>query len=174
VINGGTTVNGVVIMEKCDDGQNTGKPGSCTTDCSAYVPPLGCGDHVIEPPEKCDDGTALNGTAASKCDALCRLKCGNGVLDAGEKCDNGVNNGSYGTCTSTCQLAAYCGDGIKNGNEQCDNGTKNVAVSKAYGTGVCTTACLAAPFCGDGRVQPAFEECEGNDLCSNCQSTGPK
>jgi len=51
----------------------------------------------------------------------------------------------------------------------------NVAVKTAYGTGVCTTACLAAPFCGDGRVQSNFgEDCEGNDLCSDCQSTVPK
>jgi fibro-slime domain-containing protein len=162
--------------EKCDDGQNTGQPGSCTKDCSAYVPTTQCGDGVIQPPEKCDDGKAKNGTAGDACDSFCRLKCGNGVVDPGEQCDNGVNDGSYGTCTSTCKLAGYCGDGIKNGTEQCDNGTKNVAVATAYGVNVCTTACRAAPFCGDGRVQSQFgEECEGNVQCnSSCQSTVPK
>jgi fibro-slime domain-containing protein len=160
--------------EKCDDGQNTGLPGSCKADCSAYIPTKLCGDGMIQAPEKCDDGKN-NGTATSKCDTSCRLKCGNGTIDPGEQCDNGVNDGSYGTCTSTCQFAGYCGDGIKNGNEQCDKGVNNKPVKTAYGTGVCTTSCLAAPFCGDGRVQSAFgEDCEGNDLCSDCHSTVPK
>jgi fibro-slime domain-containing protein len=160
--------------EKCDDGQNTGLPGSCKADCSAYIPTMTCGDGTIQPPEKCDDGTA-NGTAPSKCDKQCRLKCGNGVLDAGETCDDGVDDGSYGGCSPTCQRAAYCGDGIKNGNEQCDKGSGNKPVATAYGSGVCTTACLAAPFCGDGHIQSQFgEQCEGNDLCMNCVSTVPK
>jgi len=173
---GGFCGDGIVNgPEKCDDGTNSGLPGSCTKDCSAYVPTTQCGDGIVQPPEKCDFGKAVNGTPASTCDASCRLKCGNGVVDTGEQCDNGVNNGSYGTCTSTCQLAGYCGDGIKNGPEQCDNGKANVPVATAYGVGVCTTACKAAPFCGDGRVQSQFgEECEGDALCSNCQSTIPK
>jgi cysteine-rich repeat protein len=172
---GGICGDGLINgTEKCDDGQNTGLPGSCKPDCSAYVPTKQCGDGKVQAPEKCDDGAA-NGTAADKCDALCRFKCGNGVLDAGEQCDNGVNDGSYGTCTSTCKFAGYCGDGVKNGNEQCDLGAKNVSIKTAYGTGVCTTACQAAPFCGDGRVQSAFgETCEGNDLCLDCHSTAPK
>jgi fibro-slime domain-containing protein len=175
---GGYCGDGVINgTEKCDDGKNTGLPGSCKTDCSAYVPSVSCGDGIIQAPEQCDDGsssTTGNGTAASKCDTSCRRKCGNGVLDQGEQCDNGVNDGSYGTCTSTCKLAPYCGDGIKNGNEQCDAGANNVDAATAYGTGVCTKACKAAPFCGDGKIQPAHEQCEGNVNCSNCIYTGPK
>ncbi len=161
--------------EKCDDGQNTGLPGSCKPDCSAYIPTTTCGDGTLDTGEACDDG-AKNGTSGDKCDKQCRLTCGNGVIDAGEQCDNGVNDGSYGSCTPQCKLAGYCGDGIKNGNEQCDNGSKNVSPKTAYGTGVCTTACLAAPFCGDGRVQSPQEQCEGNDLCNpmTCQSTVPR
>lgn len=170
---GGYCGDGVINgTEKCDDGKNTGNPGSCKSDCSAYVPSTLCGDGKIQAPEKCDDGTAVNGTAASKCDTSCRFKCGNALVDAGEQCDNGVNDGSYGSCTSTCTLAGYCGDGVKNGNEQCDKGNANVAVATAYGTGVCTKACKAAPFCGDGKVQSASgEECEGNDFCDNCKSS---
>ena len=167
-------INGPAGLEKCDDGQNSGQPGSCTPDCKAYVPTKQCGDGTIQPPEKCDDGKNVNGTAASKCDTSCRLKCGNGTLDPGETCDNGVNDGSYGTCTPTCKLAGYCGDGTKNGNEQCDDGANNVPAATAYGPKVCTTACVAAPFCGDGRVQPPREQCEGNQLCLNCQSTVTK
>jgi fibro-slime domain-containing protein len=161
--------------EVCDDGVNSGQPGSCTTNCKGFVPLASCGNGVVNAPEQCDDG-ANNGTANSKCDTHCRFKCGNGFKDPGETCDNGINDGSYGGCTTNCQIAAYCGDGIKNGNEQCDNGASNVAVATAYGPGICTTACTFAPYCGDGRVQSTFgEECDSTASCSAaCKSTGPK
>ncbi len=167
---GGLCGDGVINgPEKCDDGKNTGLPGSCTGDCSAYVPSMLCGDGKLQAPEKCDDGVN-NGTAGSSCDKQCRLKCGNGTVEAPEQCDNGLNDGTYGTCTPDCKFAGYCGDGTKNGNEQCDKGDNNVAVSTAYGSGVCTRACKTAPICGDGKVQASFgEECEGNDNCMSCK-----
>jgi fibro-slime domain-containing protein len=172
---GGVCGDGIVNgPEKCDDGKNSGLPGSCKADCSAYVPTLQCGDGVVQVPEQCDDGkgTSGNGSPTSKCDVSCRWKCGNGQVDAGEQCDNGVNDGSYGTCTTDCRLAGYCGDGIQNGPEQCDKGVNNQMLNTAYGSGVCTVACTAAPFCGDGRVQSQFgEQCEGNYQCTNCMST---
>jgi fibro-slime domain-containing protein len=160
--------------ETCDDGVNSGLPGSCTTDCRSFVPLSSCGDGIIEAPEQCDDGVD-DGTANSKCDIHCRFKCGNGYKDPGEQCDNGVNNGSYGTCNSNCTLAGYCGDGIKNGSEACDNGANNVSPATAYGSGVCTTACTFAPYCGDGRVESQFgEECDGTPQCSAyCQISIP-
>jgi fibro-slime domain-containing protein len=152
--------------ETCDDGVNSGKPGSCTPDCKGFVPLVSCGNGIIEAPEQCDDG-ANNGTAMSTCDIHCRFKCGNGVRDPGEQCDNGVNDGSYGTCNPNCTLAGYCGDGIKNGPEACDNGANNVPVATAYGPGVCTTACTFAPYCGDGRVQSQFgEQCDSTATCN--------
>jgi fibro-slime domain-containing protein len=156
--------------EQCDDGVNSGLPGSCTTDCKNFVTLTSCGDGTVQSPEQCDDG-ANNGTAASPCDTHCRLKCGNGVKETGEQCDDGVNNNAYGTCSSTCTLADYCGDGTKNGPEQCDNGGGNISPVMAYGTNVCTTVCRFAPFCGDGRVQSEFgEECDGTVDCElNCR-----
>jgi fibro-slime domain-containing protein len=152
--------------ETCDDGMNTGKPGSCTADCKMFVPLSSCGDGHIDPGEQCDDGSANNGQATSACDAHCHLKCGNGIKDPGEQCDNGVNDGSYGTCNSNCTLAGYCGDGIKNGPETCDNGGSNQPMATAYGPGVCTTACTFAPYCGDGRVQTQYgEQCDGSPTC---------
>jgi fibro-slime domain-containing protein len=151
--------------EVCDDGVNSGQPGSCTPNCRGFVPLTSCGDATVQPPEQCDDG-ASNGTAGSGCDTHCRSKCGNGIRDVGEQCDDGVNNGSYGTCKSDCSFSGYCGDGIQNGPEQCDRGSSNVPMSTAYGTGVCTTVCTYAPFCGDGRVQSSFgEECDGASDC---------
>jgi fibro-slime domain-containing protein len=157
--------------EVCDDGVNSGLPGSCTVDCTGFVPLPSCGDGSVVAPEQCDDG-AFNGTTASKCDTHCRIKCGNGIKDLGEQCDNGVNNGAYGTCNSDCTLAGYCGDGLTNGTEQCDFGAaNNVAAATAYGRGICTTYCMWAPFCGDGRVQTTFgEQCDGNSNCGGtCQ-----
>jgi hypothetical protein len=163
--------------ENCDDGVNSGQPGSCTADCKSFVPLVSCGNGKIDAPEECDDGKANNGTANSTCDIHCRKKCGNGVKDTGETCDNGVNDGSYGGCTTNCQIAGYCGDSIKNGPEQCDNGTSNnVSPATAYGPGICTTACTFAPYCGDGRVQTQFgEECDGDSSCTAaCKTLGPK
>src|SRR6478735_8238129 len=54
---GGWCGDGVINgPEKCDDGKNTGLPGSCKADCTAYVPSKLCGDGTIQAPEKCDDG----------------------------------------------------------------------------------------------------------------------
>jgi fibro-slime domain-containing protein len=157
--------------EKCDDGVNSGLPGSCAPDCSALIPVITCGNGVIDPGEQCDDGmpnaamTAGNGTPGSKCDVRCHLKCGNGVKDPGEQCDDGKNDGSYGTCNPDCTLAPYCGDGIKNGNEQCDQGSMNSAT--AYGPNLCTNLCTIAPYCGDGRIQTQFgEQCDGSPNCT--------
>lgn len=166
----------VQFGEKCDDGVNSGQPGSCTTDCKDFVPLVSCGNGVVNPPEQCDLGAGVNGTANSACDVHCRFKCGNGFKDPGETCDNGVNDGSYGGCTSNCQIAGYCGDGIKNGPEKCDDGVAgNQSTSTAYGPGICTTACTFAPYCGDGRVQLQFnEQCDGTANCSaTCKTTGP-
>ena len=161
--------------EVCDDGLNSGKPGSCTSDCKAFVPLTSCGDGVLNAGEQCDDGKN-NGAAGDKCDLHCHFACGNGVKDSGEACDNGVNNGSYGTCNPNCTLAPHCGDGVKNGNEQCDLGPKNIAFASAYGSGVCTTLCTSAPYCGDGRVQTSFgEQCDGSPGCNtNCSTSVPR
>jgi fibro-slime domain-containing protein len=157
--------------EVCDDGVNSGQPGSCTPDCKGFVPLASCGDGTVQPPEQCDDGAAKNGTAQSTCDTHCKKKCGNGIKDPGEQCDNGVNDGSYGTCTSSCTFAGYCGDGVKSGPEQCDNGASNQPLATAYGQAICTSVCVWAPFCGDGRVQAQFgEQCDGDPNCdANCK-----
>jgi fibro-slime domain-containing protein len=153
--------------EKCDDGVNSGQPGSCTADCKAWVPLQSCGDGIVQPPEACDY-KANDGGASVTCDMNCRVKCGNGVKDSGEECDNGVNDGSYGTCKSNCTFAGYCGDRTLNGPEQCDNGkTNNVPLGSAYGKNICTAICSVAPFCGDGRVQTQFgEQCDGDANCN--------
>jgi hypothetical protein len=152
--------------EVCDDGVNSGLPGSCTPDCTGFVPLPSCGDGVVLPPEQCDQG-AKNGDLDAVCDAHCRFKCGNGTKDPGEQCDDGVNNGKYGTCNANCTLAPYCGDGLKTANEQCDFGAANVPFATAYGAGLCTSLCAWAPYCGDGRIQSQNgEECDGGDGCS--------
>ncbi|HTA18296.1 MAG TPA: hypothetical protein VK989_03335, partial [Polyangia bacterium] len=120
----------------------------------------------IQAPEQCDDGSAVNGTTASKCDIHCKYKCGDGFVDPGEACDNGVNDGAYGTCNKDCTLAPHCGDMIVNGTEKCDNGSTNS--DTAYGPGTCTKSCVPGPYCGDGRIQTANgEQCDGTPGCTN-------
>jgi fibro-slime domain-containing protein len=148
--------------EKCDDGVNSGLPGSCKPDCSGWVPLNTCGNGTLDSGEQCDDGPNT-GNVLSNCDSHCRIKCGNGVIDVGELCDDGINDGSYGGCTPTCQYAGYCGDGTVNGTEQCDLGDANEA--SPYGKGKCNKACQNAPYCGDGRVQ-APEVCDGQSNCT--------
>jgi hypothetical protein len=148
----------------CDDGVNNGQPGSCLMDCSGFVPIPSCGDGVIQAPEQCDNGTAVNGTTASQCDTHCHRKCGNGVRDTGEGCDDGVNDGTYGTCLPTCQPADFCGDHTINGPEECDDGAGNQV--NPYGPSLCTVSCTRAPYCGDGRIQTQFgEECDTAPGC---------
>jgi fibro-slime domain-containing protein len=163
--------------EKCDDGKNDGTPGSCATDCSAYIPLSSCGNGILDSGEQCDHGAkngTTTGTVPDTCDSHCHFRCGNGLKDPGEACDDGVNSGAYGTCKSDCTLAPYCGDGIQNGTEACDQGSKNVALATAYGKTVCTSVCTKAPYCGDGRVQSAFEDCDGTPGCSaTCTSSTP-
>jgi fibro-slime domain-containing protein len=160
--------------EMCDDGVNSGKPGSCSTNCQHFIPLVSCGNGIVDPPEQCDDA-ANNGKDTDPCDAHCRFRCGNGVKDTGEACDDGVNNGNYGTCNPDCSLAAHCGDGVKNGNEACDLGAKNMLLVSAYGKNVCTNVCTQAPYCGDGRVQASFgEDCDGSIDCTlACASSIP-
>jgi fibro-slime domain-containing protein len=156
----------VDVGEGCDDGVNSGMPGSCTIDCKGYVPLPSCGDNKVDAGEQCDNG-ASNGTTGNACDAHCKYACGNGFKDAGEACDNGVNDGSYGTCNKDCTLAPYCGDGMKNGTEKCDNGATNS--DAAYGPNTCTKACAVGPYCGDGRIQTGNgEECDNTS--SGCSS----
>jgi fibro-slime domain-containing protein len=151
--------------EGCDDGVNSGLPGSCTTDCKMYVPIPSCGDGTVQVPEQCDQGSAVNGTMASTCDIHCKLKCGDGFKDPGEACDDGINDGTYGTCNHDCTLAPHCGDGTVNGPEKCDNGATNS--DTAYGAGTCTKTCVLGPYCGDGRIQTANgEQCDGTSGCN--------
>jgi cysteine-rich repeat protein len=58
--------------EVCDDGMNTGAPGTCAPGCGAQS---GCGDGQLDPArgETCDDG---NHTAGDGCDALCQIELG--------------------------------------------------------------------------------------------------
>jgi cysteine-rich repeat protein len=59
-----------------------------------------CGNHVVEPPELCDDGNLIDGDG---CDSNCTpTGCGNGIVTAGEECDDG-NLVSGDCCSATCQ-----------------------------------------------------------------------
>lgn len=154
----------VTDAETCDDGVNSGAPGSCTPTCDGFVPLTSCGNGRVDGGEQCDHGVS-NGEPGDVCDANCRLACGNGILDEGETCDDGVNDGAYGGCEDDCTPAGYCGDGVRNGPEGCDAGSGNQ--ENPYGAGLCSLSCAPAPYCGDGRTDVRFgEQCDGQVNCT--------
>jgi fibro-slime domain-containing protein len=139
--------DGVVAgAETCDDGENTGGYGSCTSDCQLGAR---CGDAVVQADqgEECDDGLnakaySTDGQAGCGPGCLRSRFCGDGRLDseAGERCDDGTNTGGYGKCAPGCQLGPRCGDGLLQAEqgEECDDGGLSIAGSR------CTQDCKTA------------------------------
>ena len=111
-----------------------GNRGPQTGACSFTVG--GCGDGVINGPEFCDDGAALNGQP-NQCNATCTgitaAVCGNGVTEAGETCDDGPLNSDTApdACRTDCSLPR-CGDGVVDSGEVCDG------INFAPLSGLCT------------------------------------
>lgn len=130
------------------EGSTGGGGGSGAVD----VPPLVCGDGVVDEAEQCDEGP-MNGVDGSGCRAGCVAhRCGDGVVAIGmEECDEGPYNG--GRCTPVCKFSV-CGDGYVSPDEGCDDGPD--------GSDTCTPACTLVT-CGDGVVQPPEACDDGND-----------
>ena len=109
----------------------------------------GCGDGLLQPPEKCDDG---NGSSGDGCSADCSqverdygcpapgkacvstVVCGDSRVSGRERCDDGNLRDGDG-CDRECKTeegyacsrpgalcaAAKCGDHLRAGEEQCDD-----------------------------------------------------
>ena len=127
----------------------------------------GCGDHVVDADETCDDGNQLN-TDACKNDCTVAV-CGDAVVHSGqEECDDG-NAIDGDSCTNSC-TQAVCGDLIVGPNEECDDGNDS-------NLDLCTNDCVSAQ-CGDGFVGPN-EECDdgdnvnGNGCDTDCTLSAP-
>jgi cysteine-rich repeat protein len=157
---------------------------------SVCVKPV-CGNGVIEPGEKCDDGNGntMDGcancavTAGWACPAQgipCIPKCGDGMKLGTEECDDGAKVDGDG-CNAGCKVepgfkcpnnvcvASVCGDGTKDVGEGCDDS------NKIAGDG-CGPTCQPEPTvtvgpnptvnvsCGDG-LKTGTEECDdGNKI----------
>jgi cysteine-rich repeat protein len=104
------------------------------------LPPVICGNNVIEGTEQCD-GANLGGqtciskgfatgtlSCAADCSAFvissCSI-CGDGIVSVTEECDNGASNSDTvpDACRTNC-VNHYCGDSVKDSNEDCDYGTE--------------------------------------------------
>ncbi len=117
------------------------------------VPPdagvSGCGDGVLQPGERCDDGNGASGDGCShdcltvEQDFVCgapgqacvlSVVCGDRLVTGDELCDDGNVTGGDG-CSADCRQvepgysclvpglrceAAACGDGVRAGLEECD------------------------------------------------------
>jgi cysteine-rich repeat protein len=140
------------------------------------TPSARCGDFIIQAPETCDDGNAVNEDGCTNDCALAR--CGDGIQRTDltesqpgfEYCDDG-NTSDTDACLSSCETAR-CGDGLVHaGVEDCDD-------ANPVDSDDCLSNCKAAT-CGDGVVRmglgqdaEAFESCDDgneidNDGCRN-------
>ena len=116
--------------------------------------PSRCGDGVVQAPEACDDGNAVDGDG---CESTCTLSCGNGRVDGAEQCDD-ANAVAADGCEADCTLSPGCGNGTLDGQEQCDDG------NNASGDG-CEADCKLPARCGDGVVSGA-EQCDDGNQTS--------
>jgi cysteine-rich repeat protein len=131
--------------------------------CSGGGSPIAiCGDTVVGPGEKCDDGNAVTETCkygqatCTVCNSVCQsvagvaIFCGDGRTNGDEQCDDGnaltescaYNEKSCMGCNASCKLAAgvtsVCGDGVldKTNDEECDDG--NTVVDACPDSKPCT------------------------------------
>ena len=160
VSGGCATTQQVAACAGVADGQACTLDGTSSAYCVRGVcRPSICGDGVVDPGERCDDGDTISGDGCSAhCDS--DESCGNGIVDyaAGEQCDDG-NVVDRDGCRSDCTIPR-CGDGIvdtENG-EACDEGAAN---SNAPGA-TCRTNCQPQR-CGDGALDPG-EACDDGNL----------
>jgi cysteine-rich repeat protein len=161
---------GTYYLIACADGRNTVAEPLESNNCraSAGTVTIGgpvCGDLVVSPPERCDDGNLVNGDG---CDSNCiETGCPNGAVSPGEACDDGnLVNGDG--CDDNCTLSV-CGNGRTGVDEECDDG------DIVEGNG-CDTNCTFSA-CGNQIVSP-YEGCDDGNLIdddgcdANCQPTG--
>ncbi len=132
--------------EQCDNGNGNDDHGACTSQCLLAH----CGDGVVQPPEQCDDGNAID---SDDCTTACqKAVCGDGFVHAGtEECDDG-NTSNFDDCLNDCRFAS-CGDGfVRAGVEQCDLGKNNCDGC------ACESECKN-PTCGNCLTDPG-EQCD--------------
>src|SRR5262245_48132677 len=118
-----------------------------------------CGNSIVEAPEQCDDGNAVEGDG---CDSNCtQTACGNGITTAGEECDDGDLQSGDG-CRANCMLEV-CGDAILDAGEACDDG--NLAAGDC-----CSPLCGFEPAgstCADDLDLCTDDECDGAGACAH-------
>jgi fibro-slime domain-containing protein len=124
-----------------------------------------CGNSMLDPGEKCDDGNKMGGDG---CTPLCQIEngwicltvgqlctrntvCGDGTVNSPEACDDGnkvSGDGCSGDCNKVetgwqCRVPGkpcipLCGDGVMIGSETCDDG------NTTNGDG-CSSTCQTEP-----------------------------
>jgi cysteine-rich repeat protein len=172
------------VTEMCDDGNDNGNPcaygdptcSRCNKTCTATTQPGGpyCGDSVINGPEVCDQGKAVNGSLCTYGDFGC--------LSGTDLLKRICNNTCAGFITSSVAApnGLFCGDGLVQTvyNEHCDPNTglhdlaAPLATQGVYDAATCNFDCTR-PLCGDGYANAkAGETCDdGNtNVCGTCSA----
>ncbi|HJL19597.1 MAG TPA: DUF4215 domain-containing protein [Sandaracinaceae bacterium LLY-WYZ-13_1] len=136
-----------IVFAACNDSHGVPDGGDATAEVDAAAVDPGCGDGVLDPGERCDDG---NRRAGDGCDARCvpEARCGDGAVDPDEVCDDG-NLTSGDGCRADCLS-----------DETCGNGALDVAAGEVCdGEPMCAPGCRSLLGCGDGEVTPP-EQCD--------------
>ncbi|MGK0358273.1 MAG: cysteine-rich repeat protein [Bradymonadia bacterium] len=170
--------------EECDDGNVDAADGcsaacldeieclaieDCVADefcargyCLDELPPVVCGDSLVEGDEECDDGNLDNGDL---CDDQCVIPdpiCGNGFVEEGEQCDDGNLDIDDG-CNADCVIE-ICGNGLIETGEECDDGNLDAG-------DFCDADCVIEPGCGNGRLEDDENCDDGNaDAGDGCDA----
>jgi cysteine-rich repeat protein len=178
-------------VEQCEP-PNT---STCDATCQTIITP-GCGNHVVDAGEDCDDG---NNSNQDDCLNSCQQPaCGDGFVHTVgtlplEECDDGNTSPGDG-CNATC--LRECGNGVIDGG--CSQGTVGAAchdndncdTALGAGDGVCVTEacdpgsaslCIPGPFecsnvckfasCGNAEVE-CDEECDLGSALNGVSGTG--
>jgi cysteine-rich repeat protein len=144
------------------EGGNAGSSGSDAAG-AAGASDEGCGNHLQDPGESCDDGGE-----STLCNANCTVsRCGDGVrnVTAGEQCDDG-NTLSSDLCSATC-LFEGCGNSKIDPGEVCDDGNTLPGDH-------CSADCRSTEACGNGTLDPGETCDDGNGILSdNCVDQKP-
>lgn len=143
-----------VVLVSCD----RGAPSQVESDMNPT--PSTCGNGIVEPPERCDDGNLVADDGCHDCDVT--PFCGNGVVEIGEECDDG-NRASADRCHE-CRFTFECGDGVVDemSGEECDDGNR---FSNDLCNNECKRNCVMPPVESIGDCSNGPFVCDEHMLC---------
>ena len=158
---GDKEVDAGTSARSCDDGVNSGQPGSCKTDCSDYVPLPSCGDGIVADATSSATTGAANGTDGQHLRHPLPLQ----VRQRRPRSGRGLRRRRQQRRLRHLQVRLHAGRLLRRRRDERPRAMRPAAPATRRtptAPSKCTTMCTTAPYCGDGRIQSAFgETCDG-------------